>query len=122
MQLKISLIFAAVMLLSQPAMAAQEKAYKGTWRFGSEEETFSPCGTHGKEWWVITSEDNWNALRDASGRLNATLEDGIFLEVRGFYDGPATEEKSGAFSTQYEGVFRITKIVSARKRANQDCR
>jgi len=122
MQLRSWLVLTLTILLSQPAVAAPEKTFRGVWRFGSEEETFSPCGTHGKEWWVMTSEANWNALRDASGRLNATLESGIFLEVRGFYDGAATEEKSGTFSTQFEGVFRITRIIAARKRSKQDCK
>jgi len=110
------------MLLAQPVAAAPEKTFKGIWRFGSEEESFSPCGFRDVAWWVLASEENWNALRAASGKHNATLEEGIFVELRGFYDGPATKERSGVFSTKFDGIFKVTKFISARPRTNKDCR
>ncbi|HET7083943.1 MAG TPA: hypothetical protein VFI23_04175 [Rhizomicrobium sp.] len=122
MQLKPSLALVFLIAWPLPSFAAQEKTYEGIYRFGPEEETISPCGTGGKEWWVMTSDENWHALRDASTKFRANIDSGIFVKVTGFYDGPATEERSGTFSTQYEGVFEITKIITARKRTHQDCK
>jgi len=121
-QLKSCLALAFFTAWPLSAFAAQEKAYDGIYRFGPEVETISPCGTGDKEWWVITTDENWEALRAAGAKFMTNIDSGFFVKVLGFYDGPATEEKSGAFSTQYEGVFKVTKIITARKRTAQDCK
>ena len=102
--------------------SSAEKTYEGLYVFSSEAEIFSPCGSGGRAWWVIASEPIWLELRDTTLRLTSEPYEGIYVQVRGFYAGPATEETGGAFSTQYEGLFRVTKLVSARESRESDCK
>src|SRR5262249_43373084 len=103
------------------ACASQPQIYDGIYTWGPEVETFSPCGTGEKQWWVLTSEDLWIKLRDAHQDLAGDTYEGIFVEVMGYYAGPATEERGGPFSIQYEGLFQITKVLFTRKRSTSDC-
>jgi hypothetical protein len=101
---------------------APNRIYEGIYTWGAEVETFSPCGTGGKEWWVSTTEPIWEQLRNDTMRLTTEPYEGIYVKVTGNYAGPATEETGGAFSTQYEGLFKVTKVWLTRKTADADCK
>ena len=98
-----------------------ERVYEGTYTWGAEVEVFSSCRS-GKTWWVSTSEPIWLALRDATQRLTSEPYEGIYVSVRGYYEGPASKERGGAFSTQYDGLFQVTSLLSARKSVAADCK
>ena len=107
--------------LSSPAHAASARVFEGTYVWGAEVNTFSPCGRGDKEWWVIGSDEVIDQLKTATERLTTEPYEGLYLRVTGGYAGPATEETGGSFSTQYEGLFRISKVWSIRKTSKSDC-
>ncbi len=74
-----------------------------------------------KTWWVLTTEPLWLQLRDAHQTLTMGNYEGIFAEVFGYYDGPATEERGGGFATQYDGLFRVTAVLATRKSDDSGC-
>lgn len=107
--------------LAQPAFAASDRLFEGVYTWGHEVETFSPCGSKGKRWWVVASEPLLEKLRDATLRLTTSAYEGIYVRVTGDYAGPATEETGGAFSMQYEGLFEVTTVWFTRKLSASDC-
>jgi len=115
-------LFAISPLVLLSACASQSRIYDGVYTWGAEVETFSPCGTGEKQWWVLTGMDMERQLSVAHERLTTEPYEGIYVKVSGYYAGPATEEKGGPFSLQYEGLFEITKVWSTRKRSTSDCR
>ncbi len=113
---------APVLLLAMLSGCTTPSAvHDGVYIWGAEVETFSPCGTD-KTWWVLTSEPLWLQLRDAHQALTTRPYEGIFAEVSGYYDGPASQEAGGGFATQYDGLFRITAVRFTRSRADSDCK
>jgi hypothetical protein len=94
--------------------------YDGIYTWGAEVDVFSPCGTN-QTYWVITSDPLRHELSGAHQQLTSKPYEGIFAEVTGFYAGPAIEEKGGAFSTQYDGLFQVTNVSFTRKRSSLDC-
>jgi len=115
------LALAAMTALPLAARAASEAVYEGHYVWGAEVETFAPCGTGGKAWWVIADEPDWVKLRDTHQGLTTEPYEEIYVRVIGDYAGEATEERSGAFSLQYDGLFRVDQLLLARKRSAADC-
>ncbi len=102
--------------------STQQRVFDGVYTWGAEVETFSPRGSGEKQWWVLTGMDMRQQLSVAHQRLTTEPYEGIYVKVSGYYAGPATEEKGGPFSLQYEGLFEITKVWLTRKRSTSDCR
>jgi len=93
--------------------------YAGFFTWGAEVETFSPCGSH-KEYWVRASDAVIDRLSKAHQQLTTKPYEGIFVEVIGAYAGPTSSEYG--FEGQYEGLFRIDKVLLARKAEALDCK
>jgi hypothetical protein len=94
--------------------------YEGVYTWGAEVEVFTPRGSQ-KGYWVLTTEPLWLRLSMAHQELTTQPYEGIFVQVLGYYDGPATEERGGAFAEQYEGLFQIVELREARKTSASDC-
>lgn len=108
-------------MLTLGSACTRERVYEGIYTWGAEVETFSPCGT-GKEWWVRTDDALSHQLSSAHGNLTSEPYEGIYVRVTGFYAGPADEDTDGSFAIQYEGLFRITRVLSIRKHSDLDCK
>lgn len=110
---------ALALLLS--ACATPSAVFDGVYVWGAEVETFTACGSD-KEWWVLADEPTWLQLRDAHQALTVKPYEGIAVQVSGYYAGPATQEAGGGFATQYDGLFRVTKLLATRKRDDAACK
>ncbi len=121
MPVKLNLYCILVAALALCSACTSESIYEGVYTWGAEVETFSPCGTGGKAWWVITDEVLSHQLSSAHGNLTTKPYEGIYVRVSGFYDGPPNEA-AGAFAAQYEGLFRINKVLFIGKRSALDCK
>lgn len=121
MPAKLNLYYILIMVLILDSACTSERVYEGIYTWGAEVETFSPCGT-GKDWWVITEETLSHQLSSAHRNLTSEPYEGIYVRVIGFYAGPADEDTAGYFATQYEGLFRINKVLSIRKQSASDCK
>ena len=120
MPVKLNLYCILVVALTLGSACTSQRVYEGVYTWGAEVETFSPCGTGSKEWWVITDEMLSHQLSSAHENLTSKPYEGIYVRVSGFYDGSANEA-AGAFAAQYEGLFRINDVLFARKGSTSDC-
>ena len=108
-----------VTVLTLGSACTRERVYEGVYTWGAEVDTFSPCGT-GKDWWVRTDEALSHQLSSAHENLTSEPYEGIYVRVTGFYDGPSSEDTG--FAAQYEGFFRITRVLSISKQSASDCK
>ena len=89
--------------------------------FGSEIEAFFPCDVPDKGWWTISDQAIWIDLRDAYLELADAPGEGVYVKLTGHDMGPPNEEKSGVYSLNFDGVFKIEKVWFVRKRDDTDC-
>lgn len=107
------------MSLSCPAQAAPDRLYEGTYVWGAEVNSFSPCGSGDKAFWVVGSEEAIDQLKAATERLIKKPYGGLYVRVTGGYAGPVSDEDG--FAAQYDGLFEINKVWSIRKTSKTDC-
>ena len=112
-----SLALGALSASSPPAFAQTDSSRAGEYVWGAEVNTFRPCGSD-SVFWVLASPELLDELRTAHGTLTTKPYEPIYVRVH----GGRSSEKPDGFAEQYNGYFRITAVLEARRERPGKCR
>jgi hypothetical protein len=112
----------AIVLPVLSGCSSQQMLYRGFYTWGPEVNEFSPCAS-GKRYWVVTTPALHELLASTHETGRTEPYQGLFVEVRVFYAGPASVEieKGGPFAEQTDGLFEITEVRAMRRPMASDC-
>jgi NlpE C-terminal OB domain len=113
----VALALGAVLAASSPALAQTDSARAGEYVWGAEVNVFRPCGSD-SVFWVLASPQILDQLRTTHGRLTTKPYEPIYVRVR----GARSSEKPDGFAEDYNGYFRITEVLEARRERPGECR
>jgi uncharacterized protein YecT (DUF1311 family) len=88
----------------------------GTFAYGIEAESFSPCGV-ANSYWVVGTPDVLQQLHDAHDKLATAPYEGVFVRVRAA-EGPRATD---GFAEDYDATVRLTEVLEVRARRPEDC-
>lgn len=108
-----SFAVASVLLISCGPPVASER---GAYVFGHEVRSFQPCGGQ-QVFWVKADEAVNQELRARHGALTAAPYQAIFVIV----EGAPTDEVRTGFAADYDGVFRVERLLEASPEMPADC-
>lgn len=97
----------------------QEGVTTGTYSWGFEDNTFTPCN-RGEAWWVVVDEDHASAFDSLQAQYGRTAEnpyEQVYVRLRG-YAGP---EGSYGHLGSYAREFYLEEVVELRKAGLGDC-
>ena len=100
--------------LAEPKVT--EKVLEGYYVFGVEVNTFQPCASD-KVYWVIASDDVHKALEDQYENITTKPYEEVFVQLVGDFKGKAND----GFAMDYDGQFRVGKVVSIQNKADRSC-
>jgi hypothetical protein len=88
----------------------------GLFRFGSEVQSFIPCGDT-LEYWVTGRDEVWLDLRDRYDALMRAPYEPVFLRAVGMPTG----RDSVGFAAEYDGVFRLDSVLEVSRSLEGAC-
>ena len=115
--LSASLALPALLVSSSPGVAQTDSSRVGEYVWGVEVNTFRPCGSD-SVFWVLATPELIGELRTAHRTLTTKPYQAIYVRVR----GASSPEKPDGFAEQYNGYFRITELLEARRERAGECR
>lgn len=99
---------------------AGEAIFHGQYYHGHEVRSFHPCGSK-KAYWVSTDEEISGVLRDRAERLHkqgGKPYQPVYVEAVGELDLETARE---GFAEQYDGIFRLRRLLHVSDRMPKDC-
>jgi hypothetical protein len=107
-------------MLLQPVMttaATCDRTYTGLYRWGAEVNTFQPCGSD-TTYWVSASAWILGPLKAYLQQHTGRPYQPVYIEMRGHL----LDEETGGFASQYDGLVRISEIISKDTKIPAGCK
>ncbi len=87
--------------------ASCDRVYVGLYRWGAEVNTFQPCGSK-HTYWVSASYWILSPLKRYLHKSTSEPYQPVYIEMRGHL----LDEKTDGFASQYDGLIRISEVIS----------
>ncbi len=87
--------------------ASCDRVYSGLYYWGAEVNTFQPCGSK-HTYWVSASSWVLGPLKQFLQANTCEPYQPIYIEMRGHL----LDEKTDGFASQYDGLIRISEVIS----------
>lgn len=110
-------LLVSVLLLPVVTLGAScDRIYAGLYFWGAEVNAFQPCGS-GKAYWVSASSWVLGPLKAYLQKHTSKPYRPVYIEMRGHL----LDEKTDGFASQYDGLIRISEVISKDVEIPADC-
>lgn len=101
-------VLVSLLLLPVFTLAANcDRFYVGLYYWGAEVNTFQPCGSK-HTYWVSASSWVLSPLKQYLQTNASEPYRAVYIEMRGHL----LDEKTDGFASQYDGLIRISEVIS----------